>query len=288
MPINVTGIPSLNASLVLDPLSRRRRTRVRTTTNPLPGASLGYVGRTWRLTSLDRRPFSGTLTIPYRRSELGWVQEDTLRMFRLSGTRDTWDILTDSSVVSVTQTAVIASVDRSGTYMLIGVTAHPILRPLLCRWVTDSDVLEPLSAADRTLYKQLTIAQFIGKFDVRPLFYDHRALLRAFLSRGEAAPPQALWLATLPSAPQEADQEIARVRALDPLTIPERQLLVPRACAARYSLAQHRSASHQWRDAPSDCTSASRQLSLCRVRLWWCVVLGRSNTVSHTVMAALD
>jgi hypothetical protein len=232
MPINVTGIPSVNASLALDPSSRGRRTRLRTTTNPLPTASLGYIGRTWRLTSLDRRKFSGTLTIPYRRSELGWVQEDTLRMFRFHGARETWEILTDSSAVSVTQTAVAARVDRPGTYMLIGITAHPLLRPLLCRWVTDSDLLEPLSAADRTLYQQQTIRQFIGNFDVRSLFYDHRALLRAFLSRGEAAPPEAQWLASRPGIPQEADQEIARARALDPLTIPEQQILVPRACAA--------------------------------------------------------
>ena len=232
MPIDVTGIPSVDASLALDPSSRRSRTRLRITANPLPTASLGYIGRTWRLTSLDRRKFSGTLTIPYRRSELGWVQEDTLRMFRFSGTRETWEILSDSSVVSETQTAVAAKVDRPGTYILIGITAHPLLGPLLCRWVTDSDLLERLSAAERTMYKQLTIRQFIANFDVRQLFYDHRALLRAFLSHGEAAPPEAQRLASRPGIPQEADQEIARARALDPLTIPERQILVPGACAA--------------------------------------------------------
>lgn len=97
--------------------------------NPLPGRSLGDIGRVFRVAARDSRTDfrRSLLVVRYERDDLGWVDESSLRLFRIdAATRG--HALVGRSGVDRARQEVQAYIDEPGEYGIFGIPADATVR----------------------------------------------------------------------------------------------------------------------------------------------------------------
>jgi hypothetical protein len=97
--------------------------RVRDVESPLPRSSFGSIERYVEVGADGERGFEpGTITIEYSPEQLGWVDPETLRVFRLDVEAREWELVPDSGPDG--RGAVRADVRRPGIYGVVGLPGH--------------------------------------------------------------------------------------------------------------------------------------------------------------------
>ncbi len=97
---------------------------VRDVESPLPRSSFGSIERYVEVGADAERGFEpGTITIEYSPEQLGWVDPETLRVFRLDVEARRWELVPDSGPDG--RGAVRALVGQPGTYGVVGLPGHP-------------------------------------------------------------------------------------------------------------------------------------------------------------------
>ena len=105
---------------------------VRNVEAPPHPASFGSIERYVEVSARDGKPFRpGEVTIEYAPERLGWVDPETLRVFRIDREARTWHLVPDSGPRG--RGAVRAHVDKPGLFGVAGLPRHPAVREALHR-----------------------------------------------------------------------------------------------------------------------------------------------------------
>jgi hypothetical protein len=109
---------------------------VREVKSPLPRSSFGSIECYVEVGADTERGFEpGTITIEYSPEQLGWVDPETLRVFRLDVEARRWELVPDSGPDG--RGVVRAHVGRPGTYGIVGLPGHPAVIEAVrrvCTW----------------------------------------------------------------------------------------------------------------------------------------------------------
>jgi len=96
---------------------------VRDIDSPLPRSSFGSIERYVEVGGDDRGFEPGVITIEYSPDRLGWVDPESLRVFRVDVERRRWELVADSGPDG--RGAVRARVEQPGIYGVVGLPKHP-------------------------------------------------------------------------------------------------------------------------------------------------------------------
>lgn len=99
------------------------------TAPPRPHASFGLIGD-WVAVGDEADDASATLLVPFPPERLGWVKRDTLRLFCLGREGKSFEKIR-AARRHRTHPVVYAKVSKAGTYGLIGLHSHPLVRRMI-------------------------------------------------------------------------------------------------------------------------------------------------------------
>jgi hypothetical protein len=91
--------------------------------SPLPRSSFGSIERYVEVGGDDRVFKPGVITIEYSPEQLGWVDPESLRVFRVDVESRRWELVADSGPDG--RGAVRARIEQPGVYGIVGLPEHP-------------------------------------------------------------------------------------------------------------------------------------------------------------------
>jgi hypothetical protein len=97
--------------------------RVTDIKRPLPRSSFGSIERYVEVGGAERGFEPGTITIEYSPEHLGWVDPESLRVFRVDVEKRRWELVGDSGPEG--RGVVRARIERPGIYGVVGLPKHP-------------------------------------------------------------------------------------------------------------------------------------------------------------------
>ncbi len=100
---------------------------------PRPQASFGLVND-WVEVGNEVKGTFATIIIPFQTAKLGWVKQETLTLFRFDPRKKRFEKV-DEALIHPKYSVVYSSIEKAGSYGLIGLHAHPLVQEtirLLC------------------------------------------------------------------------------------------------------------------------------------------------------------
>ena len=119
---------------------------------PQPQGSFGLVGD-WAAVSANRIALSTRLLIPFQSDRLGWVKQQSLRLFRYDPQTRSFEKVETASIHRK-RSVIHATITKPGVYGLIGMHTHPLVREairILCAMLSRQP---GLSLPERSAFRE--------------------------------------------------------------------------------------------------------------------------------------
>ena len=205
-------------------LFRRRETiTMKWSDPPRPQASFGFIND-WVDVGDEIKGAFGRLVIPFQTEKLGWVKRETIKLFRFDSRKKRFEHV-DEAILHPKSSVVYASIDKPGTYGLIGLHSHPLVRETIRLLCEMKPMIRALPADQQRKFRDRTCEVILCANDMDRFFTSREGLKELASDYGISVPdrmPEPL------SRPARAGETICdRCHGVDIIDLPDCHVLEP-------------------------------------------------------------